>query len=97
MSKKLDPGYGYAVLKPLEDGEQMYGNIVLPDMGNEKGRLAVIESIEPIYNFNLGTFVESKFKVGDTILFSPMSGSKYQLDGEDFIVISVTDLLAAIK
>lgn len=97
MSKKLDPGYGYAVLKPVEDGEQMYGNIVLPDMGNEKGKLAIIESIEPIYNFNLGTFVESKFKPGDTVLYPPMGGQRIKLDNEEYLVLSVTDLLASVK
>lgn len=97
MSKKLNPNYGYAVLKPIEDGEQMYGNIVLPDMGTEKGRLAIIESIEPIYNFNLGTLVEPKFKKGDTVVFSTMGGQKITLDNEEYLILSVTDLLSSVE
>jgi chaperonin GroES len=97
MSKKLNPNFGHAVLKPVEDGEQLFGNIVMPDMGNEKGRLAIVEAIEPIYNFNLGTFVESKFKIGDTVLYPPMGGQRITIDREEYIVVSVTDLLASVE
>jgi co-chaperonin GroES (HSP10) len=96
MTGKIDPNYGNAVLKPMEEGEKSFGNIVIPDMGQETSRMGTILSIAPIYNFQLGTFIESKFKVGDTVIFPPMGGVKVKVDGEDYIVASVTDLLASI-
>jgi chaperonin GroES len=97
MNKKINANYGQAVLKPLEEGEQSYGGIVIPDMGQETSRMGHIIELSPIYNFNLGTFVDSKFKVGDLVLFAPMGGCKVKLDGEDYIIISITDLLASIE
>lgn len=97
MSKKLKPGLGQAVLRPAEDGEQLYGNIVIPDMGQETSRLAVIVDIAPIYNFNLGTMVEPYFKVGDTVLYPPLGGQKIKLDGQDYIVISSMELAASVE
>lgn len=97
MSKQLEPNWGQAVLKPIEEGEKTFGNIIIPDMGQETSRMATVISVSPIYNFNLGTLVESKFKEGDTVIFPPMGGVKVKVDGEDYIIASVTDLLAAIK
>jgi co-chaperonin GroES (HSP10) len=96
MNKKINPNYGQAVLRPLEEGEQNFGGIVIPDMGQETSRMGTIVEISPIYNFNLGTFVESKFKVGDLVMFPPMGGVKVKVDGEDFIIASVSDLLASV-
>ena len=97
MSKKITPNYGYAVLKPKEEGEQMNGGIVIPDMGQEKGRLAIVDSISPIYNFNLGEFAPTIYKVGDLVVFPPMGGQKVTLDGDDYIIVSITDLAAKIE
>jgi chaperonin GroES len=97
MNKKINPNYGQVVLKPLEEGEQNFGGIVIPDMGQETSRMGTIIEISPIYNFNLGTFVESKFKVGDLVMFAPLGGCKVKVDGEDYIIISLTDLLASIE
>lgn len=96
MSKKINPNYGQAVLKPIDESESTFGNIVLPDLGNTKAGKAIIIDIAPIYNFNLGTFVESKFKIGDTVLFPLMGCQKITLDREDFLICSVSDLPASI-
>lgn len=97
MNKKLNPNWGQAVLKPFEEGETTFGNIIIPDMGQETSRMATIISISPIYNFNLGTLVDSQFKEGDTVIYPPMGGVKVKVDGIDYIIASVTDLLASIE
>ena len=36
MSKQLIPFNDRVIIKPIEEDEQMYGNIVIPDLGKEK-------------------------------------------------------------
>lgn len=96
MSKKLTPNHGYAVLSSIEGEESTYGNIIIPDMGKETGQLATVISIADIYNFNTGELVKSKFKAGDIVLFPPMGGQRVKVDGKEFLVVSITDLLVKI-
>jgi len=97
MSKKLVPNHGQAILKPIEEGEQSYGNIIIPDLGNSKSMQAIVVDIAPIYNFNMGTFAPMKFKIGDVVLFPSMGSQKVTLDREDFYVCSITDIPASIE
>ncbi len=97
MNRKLNPNYGQAVLKPIENGERTHGNIIIPDMGQETSRMGTIVAISPIYNFNQDSFIESKYKIGDLVVFPPMGGVIVKVDGEEFIIASVTDLLTSIE
>ena len=36
MTKKLIPSNDRVLIKPLDEGEQTYGSIVIPDLGKEK-------------------------------------------------------------
>jgi len=96
MAKRLVPNYGQVILKPIEEGEKVYGNIVVPDLENSKLLQGIIIDIKPIYNFNLGTEVPCIFKKGDIVLIPPMGSQKQKIDGEDFIICGITDLPAAI-
>lgn len=96
MSKQLNPNRGYAILKPLEEHEQTYGRIIIPDVGETKSSQATIVRFSPTYNYNLGVEVECLFSVGDVVLYPAMGSQKQTLDGEDFIICAITDLLASI-
>ena len=45
--KKLNPCNDRIVIKAIDDGEQMYGSIVVPDMGKEKPEMGTVVSIVP--------------------------------------------------
>lgn len=95
-TKRLFPNYGQVILKPLEEGERTYNQIIIPDLENSKLLQGIIVDIAPIYNFNLGQEVPCKFKVGDTVLIPPMGSQKVKMDGEDFIICGIVDLPASI-
>ncbi len=56
---KLQPLNGYLILRPVEEEEQMYGNIVIPDLGKEKPEMGEVVATSSTYNFNSDKFVES--------------------------------------
>jgi len=97
MSKQLVPNYGQAILKPIEEGEQFQGNIIIPDIENTRASQAEIIKLAPIYNYNTGTIVPCMFNEGDIVVFPSMGAQKVTLDRVDYFVASISDLLAAIK
>ena len=42
MSKTLIPQNDRVLVKPIDEGEQMYGNIVIPDMGKERPEMSIV-------------------------------------------------------
>lgn len=97
MNKKLVPNYGQAILKPVEETEQRYNNIIIPDIGNQKLTQAEIIDITAIYNFNLGEFAPLMFKIGDLVVIPPMGSQRVIVDKEEYLICSITDLLAKIE
>lgn len=98
MSQKLTkPNFGQAILEPIEHGQVMYGNIVIPDMGKEKAQIGKILEITPVYNFNRGETVETLYQVGDTVVYSPMAAQKVTVDRKDYLIVSINDIGALIE
>ena len=65
---KLQPLNGYLILRPAEEEEQMYGNIVIPDLGKEKPEMGEVVATSSTYNFNSDKFVDFSVTKGDKIL-----------------------------
>jgi len=42
MSKSLTPSNDRVLIKPIDEGEQTYGSIVIPDMGKEKPEIQIV-------------------------------------------------------
>jgi co-chaperonin GroES (HSP10) len=59
---------GNVVLKRIEEEEQTYGQIVIPDMGKEKPELAEVIKTSDTYNWHTGKFVDSLLSVGDVVV-----------------------------
>ena len=67
MSKTLIPQNDRVLVKPIDEGEQMYGNIVIPDMGKEKPEMGEVVSIGPGRTSEFGHYIPVKAKVGDIV------------------------------
>lgn len=94
---KLQPLNGYIVLKPIEEDEQMYGNIVIPDLGKERPELGEVVATSGTYNFNSDTVVESKLVVGDKVLIPKLGAMKITVEGEDYYITKETEVLAKLS
>jgi len=61
---KLKPQNGHVVLRPIEEQEQTYGNIVIPDMGKEKPESGEVIAVSDTYNWNTGDYYRTKLTPG---------------------------------
>ena len=66
---KLQPMNGYLILKPIEEEEQTYGNIVIPDLGKEKPEIGIVVATSGTYNFHSDKVVPSALQEGDKVFF----------------------------
>ena len=94
---KLQPLNGYIVLKPIEEDEQMYGNIVIPDLGKERPELGEVVAISGTYNFHSDSIVESKLVVGDKVLIPKLGSVRISVDSEDYYICKETDIYSKIN
>jgi chaperonin GroES len=81
---KLEALYNAIIVKPYEIEEQTYGNIIVPDLGNEKNKLAQVISVGAGYYSVTGTWIETQLKEGDIIILPTMGFSKLEYQGEEY-------------
>lgn len=94
---KIKPLNGIIVLKKLDEEEQTYGQIVIPDMGKEKPELGIVVETSDTYNWHRGDYYESRVKVGDKVVIPKMGSMVVSNEGEDYILIKETEILAVLE
>jgi chaperonin GroES len=94
---KLKPLNGNVILKRVEESEQTYGQIVIPDMGKEKPELGEVVAVSDTYNWHKGSDVASNLKPGQLVLIPKMGAMSFSIDTEDYIIIKETEVLSIIE
>jgi chaperonin GroES len=94
---KLNPLNGFLVLKPVEEPEQTYGNIVIPDLGKERPEMGEVVATSETYNWHTDTYVKSTVEVGQKVLIPKMGSMKITIEGEDYFIAKDTEILAVLK
>jgi co-chaperonin GroES (HSP10) len=96
--KKIIPSWGQVVLKPIEDAEERYGNIIIPDMGKEKPELAeVVHPGEGTYNYNTDVLIPPRYMEGDIVAIPKMGTQVISLNnGEEFYICQESQLFGKI-
>jgi len=94
---RLDPLNGFIILKPIEEQEQLSGNIIIPDLGKEKPEIGEVVATSPTYNYNSDIEVVSKLQIGDKVLIPKLGSQRLVVEGEEFYITKETDILAIIK
>ena len=82
------------VLKVLESEEKTKSGIVLPDTAKEKPQMGEVLAVGSGKLLDNGTKLPLEVKVGDRVLFAKYAGTEVKLDGEEYMVLKETDILA---
>jgi len=96
--KQLIPTNDRILLKPIEEGEQKYGNIVVPDMGKERPELGEVLAIGPGRMTEHGQLMTVRTcKVGDVVMVPKIGTLRVDFEGEEFYIAQDREILAVIK
>ena len=100
MSKTLIPQNDRVLVKPIDEGEQMYGNIVIPDMGKEKPEMGEVLAVGPGRQSELDPskiISVRSCEVGDTVLVPKIGTLRIDFDGEEYYLAQDKEVLAVVK
>ena len=85
------------VILPQEEGEQMYGNIIVPDAGKEKPEMGTVLAVGPGRISTNGTLVPNRLEVGVTVMVPKFGAQVVVVENETYIMASENDVLGIIK
>ena len=92
---KVKPLADRVVVKALEDTEQMRGGLYIPDTAKEKPQQGEVIAAGP-GRFEKDKRVPMEVKVGDKILYGKYSGTEVTLDGDTYLILRESDILAIV-
>jgi len=94
--KKFKPLQDRVLVKRLEEKETKKGGIIIPDSAKEKPQEGEIIAVGPGKVTDDGKLQPMNVKVGDKILFGKYSGSEIKVDGEEYLILRESDVLAKV-
>ena len=93
---KLVPLGDSVVLKQLEAEETTKSGIVLPGQAQEKPQQAEVIAVGP-GGVVEGKEVKMEVAVGNKVIYSKYAGTEVKLDGEEYIIVKQSDILAIVE
>lgn len=97
MSKVLRPLNDRVLIKPIDEGEQTYGSIVIPDMGKEKPEMGEVVAVGGGRISEFGHYIPVRCKVGDVVLVPKIGTLRIDFEGEEYYIAQDKEILAVIS
>ena len=79
------------LVRRIEQEEKTLGGIIIPDTAKEKPQRGTVVAAGPGKKDEPVTV-----KVGDTVLYGKYSGTEIQIEGDDFLIMRESDILAIV-
>lgn len=93
---QLKPLGDRVVVKAIEAEEVTKGGVILPGTAKEKPQQGEVISVGSGEYID-GKRVELEVKVGDKVIFSKYSGTEVKLDGQEYLLLRQSDILAIVE
>ncbi len=95
---KLQPVGGYILVEPHKEEEKTASGLILQSSGKgEKPQKGKIVALGTGLLNESGKVVPFNVKVGDTVIFKKYSPEEVELDGEEYLLMKESDILAIVK
>jgi chaperonin GroES len=93
---KVKPMEDRVILKSMEAQEKTAGGIYIPDNAKEKPQKGEVVAVGPGKMNDKGVRGEMTLKVGDKVLYGKYSGTEVTIDGEEYLIVRESDVLAVV-
>ena len=93
---KLRPLDDRIVVKRLDAEEKTKGGIILPDAAKEKPQQGKVIAVGAGKLLDSGVRAAPDVKEGDVVLFGKYSGTEVKVEGQEFIIMRESDILAKL-
>ncbi len=94
----LKPLTDHLIVKPLiEESRGLGTGIVLPEDAKEKAEKGQVVAVGPGRVLDSGNPLEMSIKVGDNIMFKKYAPEEIKFEGEEYFILSESDVVAIIN
>lgn len=94
---KIRPLGDKVLLKRIEAEAVTAGGIVLPETAKEKPKRGRVQAVGDGKLLDTGERSRLQVKKGDEVLFTSYAGTEIKIDGEEFIIMDESDILAILE
>ena len=93
---KIIPLGDRVVIKNQEMNEVSKGGIILAGAAKEKPQMAEVIAVGPGGNVD-GKEITMHVKEGQKVIYSKYAGNEVKLDGEEYVIVRQSDILAVVE
>lgn len=83
------------VIKALPMEEKTKSGIIMPDTAKEKPQEGEVVAVGP-GKMEKGERIALDVKVGDRVIYSKYAGTEVKYDGEEYLILKESDILAVV-
>lgn len=79
------------LVQRVEEDQKTASGIIIPDNAKEKPLTGSVKAVSKEVS------EEGEVKEGDTVVFAKYSGTEIKLDGEEYLVMNIDDILGVLS
>jgi chaperonin GroES len=85
------------VIKPIEQEDVTSSGIFLPETAKEKPQQGKVIAAGPGARKESGERIALDVQVNDTVLYAKYAGTSIKLEGQEYLILKETDILAVVE
>ena len=93
----LKPLGDRVVVLPVEQDDQTTSGLFLPETAKEKPQQGKIVAAGPGSRKENGDRIPLDVKIEDTVLYAKYAGTTIKLEGQEYLILKETDVLAIVE
>ena len=94
---KLKPLHDNILVKRTEEEDTSAGGIILSGSAKEKPSQGTVVAVGPGKKNDSGETTPLNVAEGDTVVFGQYGGNEIKLDGEEYLILSESDIFGVIE
>lgn len=96
--EELEALFDAVIVKPFEEEEETYGNIVVADLNKEGSKKGIVVTVGPgKYSVTGDNFISTILKPGDKVILPGMGFTRFTHQRDEYWIGNENLLLARIK
>ena len=94
---KFTPLHDKVLVKRTEEEEKSAGGIVLPGSATEKPSQGEVVAVGPGKKTENGDVSPVGVAIGDTVIFGQYGGNEIKIDGDEYLILSESDIFGVVS
>tara|TARA_R100000084_G_C4638709_1_gene142552 strand:+ start:513 stop:809 length:297 start_codon:yes stop_codon:yes gene_type:complete len=92
----LKAKFDAVIVQPLEEQEETYGSIIVPDAGKDRNIHGKVIAVGPGKHTVTGEFIKTTTKIGEVVVLPTMGFTKLQHKGDEYFIGAENQILAEV-